>query len=584
MSRKCVHDNPAAHLGRHKLWQQSPTWPQPSAVSCDTASERPSRMAQVMFGLLAVGVLAAPFVDTALRMPVRRGRGDGMDPDESVALRPKSSQPGRGLLGLPPPGSLPPMPHAVREPASFADAGCALVSAPKPCIEWLHLDQVGLALPEVQSILWGWRWRSCDWDACGNLRGYRSEAPNLAVQFSSVLAAPRDYYQSSYGQNTVPMDAQGQAMARRALANMERFVNIAHHEVPANMPGNLYFAQTGDKPDAGQSNVDGNQHAWVTTMSDYGHDLHTMFHETGHAHGFCHTKNMVHGGPDGFTPYFLPQDGWPENVLSSHMSYTAFPTDGYSPIDLASLAFLYGTAPALLGDTVHVLDAQSGRCGWHDDDGDNTLMANHTGSVLLDLNTQATSVSVIGAARVQLTPTSRFVVGDISLARGGILRGNGLDNILIGSAYDDVIASGAGNTDITTGTGHDTVVIESGAQVRVHDFDPQNDRLATSLRPPSPITLLSQTEPQATVVLLPSGERATLLGVPVGAIDGRKIVQGYTLGSHSPGGALSPSAVVGIAVGASVGGTLALVGAGLGITACVRRRRAAAAVGGLQPA
>jgi serralysin len=179
--------------------------------------------------------------------------------------------------------------------------------------------------------------------------------------------------------------------------------------------------------------------------------MRVVTHEIGHAlglkHPFGEDDALGHGG----TGPFLPEAD--DNVQYTVMSYTGIERDPgqFSPLDIAALQYVYGTASGYHGDdTRYTIGRDYLMLG---DGGGNDTIDGSAQTQGLDLSLEAGYWSHVGAKAETITADGQITI-DIGSVIENAIGGSGNDSIA-GNAVANSIGGGAGNDLLRGGGGDD---------------------------------------------------------------------------------------------------------------------------------
>ena len=288
--------------------------------------------------------------------------------------------------------------------------------------------------------------------------------------------------------NINALTAEGQFLARQALALWSDVTGIAFHEVATASDIDFDDEEVGAYSDSVTSgglinssfvniNVD-----WIDPdLGGYGFGLdtysfQTYLHEIGHALGLGHAGNY-NNEADYLTDAIYANDGWPTTVMSyfdqddnfyfQSLGYSTFYAVTPMATDILAMSQMYGLSTTTrAGNTTYGFGSNAGRDIFNatlnptvaytifDSGGVDTL--NYSGFALnqrIDLRSEM--FSNIGSG-----------VGNVSIARGTVIEnaigGNGNDTI-IGNNANNQLTGGLGNDILSGGNGIDTAVYSSAS-------------------------------------------------------------------------------------------------------------------------
>jgi hypothetical protein len=201
-----------------------------------------------------------------------------------------------------------------------------------------------------------------------------------------------------------------------------------------------------------------------TTLTDGTWGAYTLIHEIGHAIGLKHPFFAE----DNDSPY-LPSSE--DDTAWTIMSYTAHPEQyylRYSPLDIATLQYLYGVSPnTRASNDIYSVSATSANFIW-DGDGADTIDAgslNQGATIYLTPGywgfvgaSKASTITTAGQITVNF---GTYIENLIGSQHSDALYGNDLNNSMNGMSGGDTIEGGKGNDSIDGGTETDIAIFSA---------------------------------------------------------------------------------------------------------------------------
>jgi Ca2+-binding RTX toxin-like protein len=272
--------------------------------------------------------------------------------------------------------------------------------------------------------------------------------------------------------------AQQQTFARQAFAYISSIIDI--HFVEATSPSAINTIVLADNIQTGSAgytyfpfdsylgsdvllNYAGSS-ARNLTPQDGDYSALTLIHELGHALGLKHP--FMHADADGTVdegPYLPTAEDTSQWTVMSYTSRTAEYHLRYSPLDIATLQYLYGPSAAKTTDDIYTLSASEPNLIW--DGGGNDSIDGSALTQALTLYMEPGYWGYIGSKAALISAPAQVTVNFgtvIENAKGGagddIIVGNSAANRIYGQGGNDTIEGGKGDDIVDGGDGNDTFV------------------------------------------------------------------------------------------------------------------------------
>lgn len=189
--------------------------------------------------------------------------------------------------------------------------------------------------------------------------------------------------------------------------------------------------------------------------------LAILLHETGHALGLRHTRN-VEAGDNYEKQLRAADDSMALSVMSLEASHDGLFPASWSAYDIYALRYLYGTRSTHAGDDNYRLDAArfGAQSALVDDGGIDTIDAS-AAKAGVELDLTPGHLSSAGVTPAGVTAVDNLSLGLDSWIENAV--GSDFDDVLTGNTRDNVLVGGKGNDWIDGGKGRDVAQF-SGAR------------------------------------------------------------------------------------------------------------------------